>query len=85
MSHRDHCAAELRMTDQEISGAGEGETTVADQISAAAAALDEARRVLETLAAASSGNDNLNDAIAGALDDVEINIGVLRAFAEECA
>ena len=84
MSYGDYCAAELR-TICRTDGAGEGETTVADQISAAVAALDEARRALEVLAAVPSGNDNLDDAIAGALDDVEINIGVLRAFAEECA
>ena len=59
--------------------------TVAEQIATAAAALDEARRVLEALAASPCGDDDVDDAIAGALEDIESNIAGLHCFAEQCA
>lgn len=58
--------------------------TTADHIAAATAILDEARRQLETLNASPCGDDEVDGAIAGALDDIEGQIGVLHSFNVEC-
>jgi hypothetical protein len=58
--------------------------TTADHIAAATAVLDEARRALETLAASPCGDEEVDNAIAGALDDIEGQIGVFASFAVEC-
>ena len=58
--------------------------TVADEIAAAVDALDRARRALEPLAASPSGDDDVDDAIAAVLEDIEANLSALHAFAGQC-
>lgn len=59
--------------------------TTAEQIAAAVAVLDEARRALEALEAAPCGDDDVDGAITGALEDIDANIGALHSFSEQCA
>ncbi|MBF5096491.1 hypothetical protein F1643_21065 [Azospirillum sp. INR13] len=58
--------------------------TTADHIATATAALDEARRKLEALTASPCGDDEVDDAVGGALADIEGQIGVLASLAVEC-
>jgi len=56
--------------------------TPADHLAVAMAALDDARRTLETLTAC--GDGEVDEAIATARTDVEAHIAALRQLAGEC-
>ena len=58
--------------------------TASEQLAAALKALDEARRSLEILAASPCGDSDIDDAIDGALEDIDGHIGNLHSFHEEC-
>lgn len=58
--------------------------TTAEHIFAAVSALDDARCALEALTAAPCGDADIDQAVAGALEDIEAQIGTLAVHAAEC-
>lgn len=59
--------------------------TTVNHIAAATAALDEAVRTLEALAASPCGDGEVDGAVAGALGEIEGRFRVLHSLAVECA
>lgn len=58
--------------------------TPAEQIAAATAALDEARRALEALSSSPCGDDDVDGAISDARETVEAEISGLYRLLREC-
>ncbi len=58
--------------------------TAAEQAASALAALDQARRALEALAAKPCRDGDIDGAIGAALDDIDAHIGELESYRTEC-
>ena len=58
--------------------------TPAEHIAAAVAALDAARRALEPLESSPCGDDDVDEIISAAVEEIEANIVALHYFSTEC-